>query len=216
MRRAGDLAEDVACRTRLHLKEGMTELEALEVMSDVLRGRCDELEALVQFGANSAIPHASAGSRTLRRDEMVLFDICVAVDGYYTDITRMTCFGDATSDMKDVYRIVYEAQQAAIAAIRPGVPAEDVDRAARRIIVKAGYGDYFLHRTGHGLGMDIHEAPYLVEGNSEPLQSGNVVTVEPGIYLPGRFGVRIEDDVLVTDGGAELLTDGQPALVETP
>jgi D-alanyl-D-alanine dipeptidase len=194
----------------------MTELEACEVLKDVVRGSCEVVEALVQFGPNSAIPHASAGTRTLQRGEMVLLDICVAVDGYYTDITRMTCFGDASRDMKEIYRIVYEAQQAAIAAIRPGVPCQEIDRAARRVITRAGYGDYFLHRTGHGLGMDIHETPYLVEGNDKPLVAGNVVTVEPGIYLPDRFGVRIEDDVLVTESGAEVLTDGQPALIETP
>jgi Xaa-Pro dipeptidase len=217
MKRSGDVAEEVACKARFLLKEGMTELEASEVLKDIARRSGAELDvAIVQFGANSAIPHASPGSRTLKRNDMVLFDLCPCLDGYFSDITRMTCFGDATNEMKDVYRIVYEAQQAAIAAARPGVPCQDVDRAARKVITRAGFGDYFLHRTGHGLGMDIHEGPYLVEGNEQPLEVGNVVTIEPGIYLPGRFGVRIEDDVLVTAGGPEVLTDGQPALIETP
>jgi Xaa-Pro aminopeptidase len=216
MRRAADLAEDAACKARLHLKEGMTELEACENLADHLRGCGAGLEAMVQFGPNSAIPHAAAGSRTLRRDDMVLYDLCVSQHGYWADITRMTCFGDATRDMKDIYHMVYDAQQAAINTIRPGVPCQEIDRAARRVIARAGYGDYFLHRTGHGLGMDIHESPYLVDGNEQTLQVGNVITVEPGIYLPGRFGVRIEDDVLVTENGADVLSDGQPALIETP
>jgi Xaa-Pro dipeptidase len=216
MRRSADIAEEVACKGRLHLKEGMTELEAADVLIDLARRSGAELEALVQFGPNSAIPHASAGSRTLKRDEMVLFDLGAILGGYFSDITRMTCFGDATKEMKDVYAIVYEAQQAAIATARPGVPCQEVDQAARRVITRAGYGEYFTHRTGHGLGMDIHEEPYLVDGNGRILEAGNVVTIEPGIYLPGRFGVRIEDDVLITENGAEVFSDGQPALIETP
>ncbi len=216
MRTAADIADNAARKARLHLRPGMTELEAAAILMDLVKTEGAAHEPLVQFGANSAIPHAMAGGSQLRRDDMVLFDLSATVDGYLSDLTRMTVLGDATPEMKEVYGIVYEAQQAAIAAIRPGVPCQEIDRAARKVITKAGYGQYFTHRTGHGLGMDIHEAPYLVEGNTEPLTAGAVVTVEPGIYIPGKFGVRIEEDVLVTDTGADLLSDLQPQLVEMP
>lgn len=216
IRRAGDFAEAAAHVARLHLREGLTELEAAEVLVESVRIGREYHEPLVQFGANSAIPHATAGATELARGDMVLFDLSGMVEGYLSDITRMSCLGDATPEMKKVYDIVLEAQRAAIAAAGPGVPCEEVDRAARRVITRAGYGEFFTHRTGHGLGLDIHEPPFLVEGNTVLLEPGHVVTIEPGIYLPGRFGVRIEDDLLITDTGTELLTDGQPGLVETP
>ncbi|TPW09692.1 MAG: peptidase M24 [bacterium] len=216
VRRAGELAEAAVHVTRLHLREGMTELEAAAILIESVKTEDGFHEPLVQFGPNSAIPHASAGQRPLERGDMVLFDLSGLVDGYLSDITRMTSFGDATTEMKKVYQIVLDAQQAAIAAAGPGVPCQEVDRAARQVITRAGYGEFFTHRTGHGLGLDIHEAPFLVEGNMTPLAPGHLVTIEPGIYLPGRFGVRIEDDILITDHGVEMLTEGQPNLVETP
>lgn len=215
IRKAASVAEVAARHVRLHLQEGMTELEACENLLEVLRETGPPHEPLVQFGAQSAIPHADAGAARLKRGDMVLLDLGANVEGYLSDITRMTVFGDATREMKEIYRIVLEAQQAAIAAVRPGVPCQEVDRAARQVIAQAGYGEYFTHRTGHGIGMDIHESPWLVEGNLNPLAAGNVITVEPGIYLPGRFGVRIEDDVLVTATGAELLSEGAPSLMES-
>jgi Xaa-Pro dipeptidase len=216
IRRAGDLAEAAVNVARLHLREGMTELEAADHLIEAVKTEDGFHEPLVQFGPNSAIPHATAGLRRLERGDMVLFDLSGLVGGYLSDITRMTTFGDATPEMKKVYDIVKEAQQAAIAAAGPGVPCQDVDRAARQVITRAGYGEFFTHRTGHGLGLDIHEPPFLVEGNTTPLEAGQVVTVEPGIYLPGKFGVRIEDDIVITAKGAEVLTDGQAMLVETP
>jgi Xaa-Pro dipeptidase len=216
IRRAGDFAEAAAQVARLHLREGLTEIEAAEVLIESVRIGREYHEPLVQFGANSAIPHATAGERELARGDMVLFDLSGMVEGYLSDITRMSCLGDATPEMKSVYDIVLEAQRAAVAAAGPGVPCEEVDRAARKVITRAGYGEFFTHRTGHGLGLDIHEPPFLVEGNKALLEPGHVVTIEPGIYLPGRFGVRIEDDLLVTKTGTELLTDGQPSLIETP
>jgi Xaa-Pro dipeptidase len=216
MRRAADLADEAARRARMHLREGMTEMEAAQVLLELIRDEGQTHEPLVQFGSNSAKPHAMAGTRRLERNDMVLFDLGANIGGYLSDLTRMTCFGDATHEMKEVYRVVYDAQQAAIEKARPGVPCQDVDRAARRVITKAGYGPYFLHRTGHGLGMDIHEPPYLVEGNEQVLEPGHVITIEPGIYLQGRFGVRIEEDILITENGAELLSDRQPDLIEMP
>lgn len=216
MRKAADIADDAARKARLHLRAGMTELEAAAILMDLVRTEGVTHEPLVQFGANSAIPHAMAGNTKLQRGDMVLFDLSAIVNGYLSDLTRMTVFGDATPEMKKVYGIVYEAQKAAIEAVKAGVPCQEIDRAARNVIAQAGFGEYFTHRTGHGLGLDIHEAPWLVEGNAAPLTAGAVITVEPGIYLPGRFGVRIEEDVLVTETGAELLSDRQPQLVEMP
>lgn len=216
IRRAGRLAEEAVAAARLHLTEGMTERDAARILVDELRAAGEFHEPMVQFGPSTAIPHATPGGRPLARGDMVLFDLSGVVDGYLSDITRMTCFGDATPEMKRIYDIVHEAQRTAIGRARSGVPCQEVDRAARQVITRAGYGEFFTHRTGHGIGLDIHEAPWLVEGNEARLEAGQVVTIEPGIYLPGRFGIRIEDDILITDTGADVLTDGEPRLLETP
>jgi Xaa-Pro aminopeptidase len=128
-------------------------------------------------------------------------------DDYCSDITRTVFVGVPTDEERDVYAIVRAAQQAAFEAVRPGVAAEDVDRAARAVITDAGYGERFVHRTGHGIGLEVHEPPYIVEGNATPLEPGMTFSDEPGIYLEGRFGVRIEDQVVVTPEGAERLND---------
>lgn len=215
IRRAAALSEVAARHVRLHLEVGMTEREAAAELLEVLRQADTPHDPMVQFGAATAIPHADPSDTPLRRGDMVLFDLGAQFEGYHSDITRMTCFGDASAEMKSIYQVVLSAQQAAIAAVRPGVACQEIDRAARRVIEAAGFGAYFTHRTGHGIGMDIHEPPWLVEGNTNPLQVGNVITIEPGIYLPGRFGVRIEDDILVTPEGAELLSEGAPELMES-
>jgi Xaa-Pro dipeptidase len=178
------------------LKEGMTELELARKIGG----------GIVQFGENAAIPHGGPTSRVLRRGDVVLVDTGHTVEGYWSDITRTFFFGRTAKEFKKVYRIVQEAQKAAIQAVKPGAPCQLVDKAARSVIEKAGYGEYFIHRTGHGLGLDIHEPPYLVKGNKKRLAAGMVVTVEPGIYLPGKFGVRIEDDVAVTKTGRKILS----------
>ena len=164
---------------------------------------------IVQFGENAAIPHGGPTGRSLRRGDVILVDTGHNVEGYWSDMTRTTFFGKPTAEYKKVYKIVQDAQKAAIAAIMPGAACQSVDRAAREVIEKAGYGEYFIHRTGHGLGLDIHEPPYLVRGNRRKLRPGMVVTVEPGIYLPGKFGVRIEDDVAVTKTGYSILSSGK-------
>jgi Xaa-Pro aminopeptidase len=128
-------------------------------------------------------------------------------DDYCSDITRTVFLGEPTDEQREVYAIVRAAQQAAFEAVRPGVSAQDVDRAARAVITEAGYGDRFVHRTGHGIGLEIHEPPYIVEGNTTPLEPGMTFSDEPGIYLEGRFGVRIEDQVVVTVQGAERLNE---------
>ncbi len=178
------------------VRTGITELE----LSRAIGG------GIVQFGENAAIPHGGPTGRALKRGDVILADTGNTVEGYWSDISRTIFFGRPTAEYRKVYEIVQNAQKAAIAAIRPGVTCQSVDRAARDVIENAGYGEYFIHRTGHGLGLDIHEPPYLVKGNRRRLKSGMVVTVEPGIYLPGRFGVRIEDDVAVTKTGRKILS----------
>jgi Xaa-Pro aminopeptidase len=163
-------------------------------------------ENMVQFGPSSALPHGASTARTLGRDEAVLIDAWDRPEGYYYDITRSTFFGKPTDEYRKIWSIVLEAQTAAIEKAAPGVPCFEVDAAARRVIEKAGYGQYFTHRLGHGLGIDVHEPPYMVGHDRTELSPGMTFTSEPGIYLTGRFGVRIEDDVLVTEKGAVSLS----------
>ena len=161
---------------------------------------------VVQFGPSSALPHGASGDRALGRNEAVLIDAWDKPEGYYYDITRSTYFGQPTDEYRTVWSVVLEAQGAAIDRAAPGVPCFEVDAAARRVIEKAGYGEYFTHRLGHGLGIDVHEPPYMVGHNQTVLEPGMTFTSEPGIYLPGKFGVRIEDDILCTERGAESLS----------
>jgi Xaa-Pro dipeptidase len=163
-------------------------------------------ENVVQFGPSSALPHGASGPRTLARGEAVLIDAWDKPEGYFYDITRSTFFGTPTAEYRKIWEVVLEAQGAAIDRAAPGVPCFEVDAAARRVIEKAGYSEYFTHRLGHGLGIDVHEPPYMVGHDRTILEPGMTFTSEPGIYLLGRFGVRIEDDILVTDKGAESLS----------
>ena len=163
-------------------------------------------ENLVQFGPSSAFPHGASGSTPLSRDQAVLIDAWDKPDGYYYDITRSTWYGTPTDEYRKVWSIVLEAQSAAIEKAAPGVACFEVDGAARRVIERAGYGEFFTHRLGHGLGIDVHEPPYMVGHDRTVLEPGMTFTSEPGIYLPGRFGVRIEDDILCTERGAESLS----------
>jgi Xaa-Pro dipeptidase len=163
-------------------------------------------ENVVQFGPSSALPHGASGPRPLAKGEAVLIDAWDKPEGYYYDITRSTFFGSPTPEYRRIWEVVLEAQTAAIEKAAPGVACSEVDAAARRVIEKAGYGDYFTHRLGHGLGIDVHEPPYMVGHDKTVLEPGMTFTSEPGVYLPGRFGVRIEDDILVTPKGAESLS----------
>jgi Xaa-Pro dipeptidase len=163
-------------------------------------------ENVVQFGASSALPHGASGATPLDRDQAVLIDAWDKPDGYYYDITRSTYFGKPTDEYRKIWSIVLDAQSAAIEKAAPGVPCSEVDAAARRVIERAGYGEYFTHRLGHGLGIDVHEPPYMVGHDRTILEPGMTFTSEPGVYLLGRFGVRIEDDIVCTDRGAESLS----------
>ncbi|MFI1565244.1 M24 family metallopeptidase [Streptomyces sp. NPDC020490] len=162
---------------------------------------------IVASGPNGADPHHEAGDRVIQRGDMVVLDFGGLKDGYGSDTSRTVHVGEPTDEERRVHDLVREAQEAGFRAVRPGVPCQDVDRAARAVIADAGYGEYFIHRTGHGIGVTTHEPPYMIEGERQPLVPGMCFSVEPGVYLPGRFGVRIEDIVTVTeDGGRRLNT----------
>jgi len=190
------------------LAVGMTERDVAALLSREMASRGSPGGGLVQFGPSSGLRQGGQSAGQLTRETVVLIDAGSRVEGYTSDITRTIWFGDAPADeFKKVYNIVHDAQTAAIESAKPGVTqCQQVDRAARKVITDAGYGQYFTHRLGHGMGMDGHEAPYMVEGNTLLLEPGIVFTDEPGIYQLGKFGVRIEDDCMMTANGVEVLS----------
>ena len=199
------------------LADGMTQNEFARLVSAAHEQLGFEGGAGVQVGVYSALPHGSATPQVIRPGSILLIDGGGTVEGYQSDISRTFVLGKATDRMKQVFEIEQRAQKAALAAARPGVECQAVDAAARKVIVDAGFGPdykYFTHRVGHGMGMDGHEWPYLVRGNTLPLQASMTTSDEPGIYIPGEFGVRLEDDMHVTESGAELFTPTSPSLEE--
>ncbi|WP_328978827.1 aminopeptidase P family protein [Streptomyces canus] len=162
---------------------------------------------IVASGPNGANPHHEVGDRVIERGDMVVLDFGGLKDGYGSDTSRTVHVGEPTDEERRVHDLVRAAQEAGFRAVRPGVPCQEVDRAARAVIADAGYGEYFIHRTGHGIGVTTHEPPYMIEGEEQPLVPGMCFSVEPGVYLPGRFGVRIEDIVTVTEDGGRRLND---------
>ena len=200
------------------LKDGMTQDEFARLVALAHQRLGFQGGAGVQVGEYSALPHGSITPQVIREGAILLIDGGCNVEGYVSDISRTFVLGKATDKMKQVFDIDLRAQTAALKAARPGVPCEAVDAAARAVITDAGYGPgykYFTHRVGHGMGMDGHEWPYLVKGNTLPLAAGMTFSDEPGIYIRGEFGVRLEDDMVITESGAELLTP-QSTSLETP
>ena len=222
LRRAGAAADRVAAQ--LHAGDialiGRTEAE---VSADIGRRLVDEGHQRVNFaivaaGENAASPHHEAGPRVIQPGEVVLCDFggTMLTDGgagYCSDITRCVFTGEPTAEFAELYAVLHEAQAASVAAATVGTPCEDVDAAARRIIEDAGYGEQFMHRTGHGIGVEAHEDPYIVSGNAAPLVAGHAFSIEPGIYLAGRFGMRLEDIVVAADGGPDALNRANHDLV---
>jgi len=211
MRQAARIAQDAMRLTLQSLHEGMTEKAvANELIIQLLRAGSDPhlpFSPIVAFGENSANPHAVPTDRTLKPGDLLLVDWGAGFEGYFSDITRTFTFGEVDPELQKIGAIVLEANQSAKNAWKPGMDVGAVDRAARSVIEGAGYGEAFIHRTGHGLGMEAHEAPYVFAENSLVLTPGMTFTIEPGIYLAGKGGVRIEDDVVVTENGLESLTD---------
>lgn len=197
------------------LKAGMTQDDFADLVALAHRQLGFTGSAGVQVGQYSALPHGSVTPQTVQEGSILLIDGGCKVEGYSSDISRTFVLGKATDKMKQVFDIEHAAQTAAFKAARPGVPCGDIDAAARKVIVDGGYGpDYkfFSHRVGHGMGMDGHEWPYLVRGNQLPLATGMTFSDEPGIYIPGEFGIRLEDDWVVTADGAEMFTPQSPSL----
>ncbi|MGD0362077.1 MAG: Xaa-Pro peptidase family protein [Bryobacteraceae bacterium] len=197
------------------MRAGMTAHEFGDLIGDAYHALGFPGYASVQVGEYTALPHGSRQPQVIREGSIVLIDDGCTVEGYQSDISRTFVLGKATDKMKQVFDIVHRAQSTALATARPGVPCEAVDAAARKIILDADYGPaykYFTHRVGHGLGMDGHEWPYLVRGNTLPLAANMTFSDEPGIYIRGEFGVRLEDDMHITESGAELLTPQSPSL----
>ncbi len=207
MRAAGEAVDRVVDRLSVMRFAGRTERSLAE---DVARMTLEEGSdhatfAIVASGPNAASPHHEPGSRVIAEGDSVVIDFGGTVTGYCSDTTRTFHVGDPSAEFLDAYAAVEAAQQAGVDAARPGTPAQDVDAVARAIIDDAGFGEYFIHRLGHGIGLDIHEDPYIVEGNEEVLEPGMTFSVEPGIYVPGSFGIRIEDIVVCTPLAAERL-----------
>ncbi len=201
--------------SRLH--EGMTAAELREAASAGFTQQGLRGGALVGFGAFAAFPHGSVSEQRLKSGEIVLMDGGCSVEGYQSDVTRTTVLGKPTDRQRQVWDVVKKAQQAALAAARPGVAAEAVDAAARRVIEDAGFGPgyrSFTHRVGHGIGLDGHEWPYLVQGNKLPLAPGMTFSDEPGVYIRGEMGVRLEDVMVITGEGARLLTKPSASIEE--
>jgi Xaa-Pro dipeptidase len=220
LRKAGAAIDRVHARMAEFLRVGRTEAE---VGADIAAAIVEEGHTVAEFvivasGPNGASPHHSLSDRVIEAGDVVVVDIGGPVeDGYCSDSTRTYVLGEPRdTDVLETYAVLRAAQQAAVDAVRPGVSAQDIDAAARSVIADAGFGEYFIHRTGHGIGLDVHEHPYIVGGNDMPLEEGMAFSVEPGIYQLGRWGARIEDIVVVTSDGVEPLNTRPHELVSLP
>lgn len=209
MKEAGHLADRAVEIGINALNEGITEQEVVAIIEfEMKKLGINEMSfpTMVLFGDHAGSPHGTPGKRKLKNNELVLFDLGVVKDGYTSDMTRTISFGNITEEFKHIYEVVLEAQTKAQHAIRPGMKASELDKIARDVISEAGYGEYFNHRLGHGLGKSIHEFPSISSANNMEIQEGMCFSIEPGIYIPGKIGIRIEDCIYVTKNGAESLT----------
>lgn len=217
IRRAVEIADTAFHQLIDELRPGMTELEVAARIETILREQgasSSSFETIVASGKRSALPHGRASQKPLEKGDFVILDFGATYEGYHSDMTRTVVMGRASKKQKEIYELVLQAQMQATQAIAPGITGKEVDRVARDWIASQGYGEYFEHATGHGIGLEVHEAPLLRRTSEDVLKAGMVVTVEPGIYLPDMGGVRIEDDVLVTETGQEVLTKAPKHLIE--
>jgi Xaa-Pro aminopeptidase len=207
LRRAARAADETFRRILETRFEGRREEEVARDLADLLveHGHARASFTIVGSGPNGASPHHEAGGRTILPHDAVVMDFGGELGGYHSDTTRTVVVGEPSEGFEQAYDVVREAQDAGVRVVRPGIRAEEVDRAAREIVVAAGFGDRFIHRTGHGIGLEIHEPPYMVEGDETVLEAAMTFSVEPGVYLEGRFGIRIEDIVTVTADGVDRL-----------
>lgn len=213
---AVEIAEEAFKKMLEIAKPGMKESELaayLEYQIKLLGAEDVAFESIVASGPRGALPHGRASEKLIEKGEPVVVDWGARYKGYNSDITRVFCIGEPNERVKLVHRIVYEAQQKALESIKAGRTGREIDEIARNHINEAGYGEYFGHGLGHGLGLEVHESPSLSYRNDKPLEVGNVVTVEPGIYLEGEFGIRIEEDVVVTEEGCKILTTLERGLI---
>jgi Xaa-Pro aminopeptidase len=215
LRRAAQAADAAMDAIRREPFAGRTEADVSSRIRELLVEFGHDVAdfAIVGSGPNSASGHHTPGERVIRDGDAVVLDIGGYRAWYGSDTTRTVFVGEPDAEFSELYDVLYEAQQAARDAVCPGVPAQDVDRAARNVIADAGFGTAFVHRTGHGIGMEVHEEPYIVEGNAEPLVAGNAFSIEPGIYIEGRWGARIEDIVVCTPDGGESINQSSRELL---
>ncbi len=216
MRQAQAITDRAFTEVLGRIREGMTEKElAAELIYCLYKNGADDLsfKPIVVSGPNSSMPHGVPGERRLQKGDFITMDFGVIYRDYCSDMTRTVALGYATDEMKTVYETVLKAQLAGIAATKAGVTGQTIDGTARKIIADAGYGDCFGHGYGHCLGLEIHEAPYCNPSNDKPMPAGSVSSAEPGIYLPGKFGVRIEDCLIIKDDGVEILAHSPKELI---
>jgi len=218
MREAARITQEAVAETLADVRPGLPARDVAAAIEDRMRrkGASTLAGSIVAVGPTAALPHARASAEPLKAGEVLLMDVGCRFQGYRSDITRTYALGEPPAKVQQAYRAVRDAYEAARGLIRPGIPLGEVDRAAREVITKAGFGPNFIHRLGHGIGLDPKEEPYAVAGNPDPCMTGHTFSVEPGVYFPGEFGLRLEDIVVVTDTGNEALTDLPRDLVVLP
>lgn len=213
LQRAAEATDALIAVAYAACRAGASEREVAAAIGQAIarEGHADSFAPIVGAGVNGASPHHNTGATKIKTGDVVILDFGAMTDGYHGDITRTVAVGAASDEARHIYDIVYQAYSAGVAAVQPGATAHDVDAAARKVIANAGYGEFFIHRTGHGIGLDDHETPYMMAGNYAPLLPGHCFSIEPGIYLPGRFGVRLENIITVSeDGTARVFNEAIP------
>ncbi|MDI3480595.1 MAG: Xaa-Pro dipeptidase [Tepidanaerobacteraceae bacterium] len=216
LRKAAKIADEAATQIIKFIKPGITEREIKNRIEHILfenGGQELAFKTIVASGPNSSKPHYTDDGRVIEKRDVIIMDFGCRYNGYCSDISRTVFVGEPTDEQKKIYSIVCEANNRAESHVKQGVRAEEVDMVARNVIREAGFGEYFFNRTGHGIGVGVHEAPYIMEGNKQVLENGMAFSIEPGIYVPGRFGMRVEDIILMKDGKGEVLNKATKEMI---